>query len=191
MLVFNVLSQTNPKISENNFDYKTLSQMFFTCLKLIQSFIKFDMNVLKIENFTENLIAYLNETNISVISEIFCDSIAFSKNAKYYSTNEDYDLNSIITNMDQKEIQTIQNLVYFIKDLTGKYYDQQSTNKEIIIGIANIFSTITENFIQFLFYVTFLLNNFRKTPFRTIFRNLFCFSEHIKTERSPTNSLKL
>jgi hypothetical protein len=155
-----------------NQEEKLNNQIFNKTLEMTHAWIKLGLNVLKIPLLSQVLINYLSVDNIKYISDIFSDSIQYSTNSKYYSTNEIYDLNNIISKYDAVELKSVENLVEMIKN----YLISISSNKyegdelEILNGLANIFSTILENYINLLFM--------KDTLSQTLLEMLFYFISH-------------
>lgn len=159
LILTNVGSRTEQDPEEKN---KNI-QLFNHTLLLTQAWIKLGLNVLKIPLLSQILLNYINSDNIKYISEIFSDSIAYSNNSKYYSVNEEYDLDQIINRSDKEELQSINNLIEMIKSLlinlglisenleTSTHKNLSIEEYEILNGIANIFSSITENYIYLIF----------------------------------------
>jgi hypothetical protein len=131
-------------------------QLFNLTLKLTHSWIKLGLNVLKIPMLSQTLITYLNAENVKNISEIFSDSLNYASSSKYYSQNEIYDLEEILSKYDKLELQSIENLIEMIKTSLINITQSKDSEEqmEILDGLANIFSSILENFITLLFLKT-------------------------------------
>jgi hypothetical protein len=121
--------------------------MFERVIKLMKAWTKYGINLLKIPNLAKFLMNNINSENIESISEIFCESFTYSKNAKYYATHEEYDINKIIEEISQDELESIINVLFMIKEYLNQYKDDE----DIFNGLANIFTTITENFVFLIF----------------------------------------
>jgi hypothetical protein len=167
--IFLVLtSVANEQASKDELKFN--NQLFNQTLMLTHSWIKFGLNVLKIPLLSQTLINYLNEDNIKYISEIFSDSISYSENSKYYSVNEVYDVDSIFAKFDKQEFQSLENLVQMIKNFLMNVSKDSDEHFTILNGLANIFQSFTENFINLLFM---------KNPFsQNLLELFFYFSGH-------------
>jgi hypothetical protein len=142
--------QTTPE------ERKLNNQLFNQTLMLTHAWIKFGLNVLKIPLLSQTLLNYLNSDNIKYISEIFSDSINYSESSKYYSVNEIYDVDAIYEKYDTQEFQSLENLIEMIKNFLvnlNKNNSKEIAEENFIIlnGLANIFQSITEHFMNLLF----------------------------------------
>lgn len=171
--IFLILTNVNNQDNLNEMDKKINSQLFNHSLKLLQAWIKLDLNVLKIPLLAQTLLNFINSENIQNISEIFSDSIAFSLNAKFYSNNEEYDLENLISKSDKQELESIQSLIEMIKNLLINLNQIRSDSirnlnleeLQIVNGIANIFSSIMENYI----FLIFIKNELSQTVVEILF----------------------
>lgn len=171
MQEFVFLIFTNVNFNDQN---KINVEIFNQTLLLTKEWIRLGLNVLKIPILSQTLINYINSDNIKFISEIFSDSITFSNNSKFSSTNEEYDLEVIYEKCDKEELKSIENLIYMIKDLLIKINQDEEENFEILNGISNIFSEISENFIH-LFFTVYIIYNIENTTIRINDRDVVLF----------------
>lgn len=130
----------------------TLNKAIFNnALKMTQSWVKSGLNLLKIPLLSQLLIEYIDSDNIDLISNIFCDSIAYSSNSKFASVHEIYNIDEIMDKMDKDEILSLYNLLTFLKQaIANLREDIDSLN-----GLANIFTSITENHVYLFFTVIY------------------------------------
>jgi hypothetical protein len=127
-------------------------------LNLLKEWVRLSLNLLKIPLLSETLIKSINSDNIAVISEIFVESINYSSSAKYYTQNEVYDIQQIYQSYDPEEIQSVLNLINMLKSLLIRLNESRDLDKEDYYnGISNIFSALTENYINLIFYVNILI----------------------------------
>lgn len=143
-LVLTTLDLTN-KINSTIFDEN---------LQLLKEWVRMSLNLLKIPILSQTLINYINSDNISIISDIFVESINYSSSAKLYTQNELYDLQQLYQKYDVEEIESVVSLINMLKNLLIKLNEDRDLDKEDYYnGISNIFSALTENYINLLFYV--------------------------------------
>ena len=128
---------------------KINASIFDENLQLLKEWVKLSLNLLKIPR----RLSTFNSENINIISDIFIKSINYSLCSKFYSVNEEYDLEKIYQSYNAEEIQSIINLIEMLKNLL---INVRKSDDDMLNGISNIFSAITENYINLLFYVFFI-----------------------------------
>ena len=132
---------------------KINASIFDENLQLLKEWVKLSLNLLKIPILSQTIVNYINSENINIISDIFIESINYSSCSKFYSVNEEYDLEKIYQSYNTEEIQSIINLIEMLKNLL---INVRKSDDDMLNGISNIFSAITENYINLLFYVFFI-----------------------------------
>jgi hypothetical protein len=119
-------------------------------LLLLKEWVKLSLNLLKIPILSQSLLNRLDNNNVATISEIFVESIIYSSGAKYYSVNEEYDVDKIYSSYDPEEVQSVEALIISLKGIILT----RSNDLDIIDGCSNIFSALTENYINLAFRVS-------------------------------------
>jgi hypothetical protein len=144
---------------------KINTSIFEENLNLLKEWVRMSLNLLKIPILSQTLISYITSDNIGLISDIFVESINYSSSSKYYTQNEVYDLQQIYQAYDPEEIKSVYNLINMLKNLLIKLNGDKDIDinekEEYYNGISFIFSALSENYVNLLFYVKYF--NFRKT----------------------------
>jgi hypothetical protein len=122
-------------------------------LLLLKEWVKLSLNLLKIPILSQSLLNILDSNNVATISEIFVESINYSSGGKYYSVNEEYNVETIYSQYDKEEIQSIEALITNLKNIILT----QSNDMDIMDGCSDIFAALTENYINLAFRVSLLL----------------------------------
>jgi hypothetical protein len=118
-------------------------------LLLLKEWVKLSLNLLKIPLLSQLLLNRLDTNNVATISEIFVESIVYSSGAKYYSVNEEYNVDKIYGSYDPEEIQSVEGLIISLRNIILNRYNET----DIVDGCSNVFSALTENYINLAFMV--------------------------------------
>ena len=146
-------------IRDNNLKSKILDKV----IEMTQAWVKFDLNVLTMQNLAEKFIKQINEDNIEKISELLCESISNSKFAKIYSYFPNYEedeehndiFKKIFDRINPVEINSLNNIITIIGNFIANINNNTNNinkNDILLTGIANIFASISENFV-YLFFI--------------------------------------
>lgn len=134
-------------------EQKIKEKLYLKIIDLTKAWITFEINVLSIPHMTKMFIDDLNKSNVKVVSNLFMDSIQFAKSSKIESTHE---VNKIEDFMPKTHPDEMISLKYIIEVIIKHIQHMTSNNNKIdydlLNGLANIFCSISENFI-FLFFV--------------------------------------
>ena len=130
--------------------------------EMTQSWIKFDVNILTVNKLSEKFINLINEENIDKISELICESVSNSKCAKLYDffsyrDEEGYDIfKKVFDKINPIEINSIHGIIDMISNFIQNINKSSSVDPHdtLLIGMANIFASISENFIYLFFIKT-------------------------------------
>jgi hypothetical protein len=144
------------------------SHIFNEAMKLFQAWVKFGVNVLETPLISRQMVNFLNAENAKYIADVFIDSLTMSPRSKLSSSKEIYSIDQLLTLETTEahvEMQSIENLIELIKSILQSYgqfspeiNNQQKIERklshdedEIVNCLANILSSILENFIHLLF----------------------------------------
>ncbi len=124
-------------------------------INLCSNWAKFNLNLLESEVLTKKIITNINLENVEKISELLFETISNSQSKKIYSEcyfEEKNDIfNEIEKKINNKEIESIINITNMIETAINNYKNIQDSDDKLLIGIANIFSSISENYLYLFF----------------------------------------
>ena len=149
------------KIMNNDFENKGEIglKIIEKTIELSKTWIHFGLNLLEISSLCEKFLNLINKNNINLISELISDAINHSRGAKIYASmelDEDEKLFDVIQKTcNMKEMETLYKMIHLINAFMNNYNQDNDVDNVLLNGIANIFSSICENYI----YLFFLKND--------------------------------
>ena len=122
-------------------------KLYKKTLDLAKNLTTFEVNILHIPNLIKNILNDINPANIDSLSKLLSESINNSKSKKL---DEDSDLN--INEYDEKINKDELISFSYIIDLIITYVQSHNNyDEDVIFGLGQIFSSITENFVYMFF----------------------------------------
>ena len=149
------------KIMNNDFENKGEIgiKIIEKTIELSKTWIHFGLNLLEISSLCEKFFNLINKKNINQISELISDAINNSRGAKIYASmdlDEDEKLFDVIQkSCNMNEMETLYKMINLINIFMNNYNQNNDVDNILLTGIANIFSSICENYI----YLFFLKND--------------------------------
>ena len=131
-------------INSNNIDKK----LYKKTIDLAKNLTTFEVNILYIPNLINIIISDINISNIDSISTLLTESINSSNSKKLEDEYNDLDINDYYIKINQDELKSIE---YIIEKIISFLQQNSNPDEEIIFGLGQIFSCITENFICLFF----------------------------------------
>ena len=149
------------KIMNNDFENKGEIglKIIEKTIELSKTWIHFGLNLLEISSLCEKFFNLINKNNMNQIAELLSDAINNSRGAKIYASmdlDEDEKLFDVIQkSCNMNEMETLYKMINLIHIFMNNYNQNNDVDNILLTGIANIFSSICENYI----YLFFLKND--------------------------------
>ena len=131
-------------INSNNIDKK----LYKKTIDLAKNLTTFEVNVLHIPNLINIIISDINISNIESISELITESINTSNSKKLDDEYNDLDINDYCNKIIPDELKSLECI---IEKIISFVQQNNNPDENIIFGLGQIFSSITENFIYIFF----------------------------------------
>ena len=130
-------------ININNIDKK----LYNKTIDLAKNLTTFEVNILQIPNLVKIILNDINISNIDSLSSLLCESINSSKSKKLEDEN-DLDINEFDSKVNKDELSSFA----LITEIIITYMkSNNNSDEDIIFGLGQIFSSITENYIYMFF----------------------------------------
>ena len=185
-------------INKNNIDKKLYDKTIY----LAKNIASFKINILHIPDLIKIILGDINESNIDSLTKLFCDCINFSESKKLEETFESLDISEFDELVEKEELISYS----YIIDIIVSYIQTNANNleDEIVLGLAQIFSNLTENFIYmffkkdslsqkifslFFFFITYKTRKISQLLFETVstmkryINNKYKFSNYSEEEK--------
>ena len=122
-------------------------KLYRKTLDLAKNLAPFEVNILHIPNLIKNILNDINTTNIDSLSKLLCESINCSKSKKI-DEDSDLDINEYDDKINKDELNSFSCII----DIIISYFQtHNNSDEDVIFGLGQIFSSITENFVYLLF----------------------------------------
>jgi hypothetical protein len=125
--------------------------------KLIKSWIKFGTNIFENNEIFIMLFENLNNETAEIIQEIYLETFPNSINSQIYNVYEKYQIEEIVSICNNNELKAINILILTISNLIKNFQDIHMIENNFIIvnALANIYSSLLENYVYVLFLVNY------------------------------------
>ena len=122
-------------------------KLYRKTLDLAKNLTAFEVNILHIPNLIKNILNDINTINIDSLSKLLCESINCSKSKKI-DEDSDLDINEYDDKINKDELNSFSCII----DIMISYFQtHNNSDEDVIFGLGQIFSSITENFVYLLF----------------------------------------
>ena len=149
-------------MNSNNIEKK----LYKKTIELAKNLTNFEVNILHIPNLIKIILNDITILNISSLSKLLCESINSSK-CKKLDEYSDLDISEYDSKINKDELISFS---YIIDIIISYFQKNNNPDEDIIFGLGQIVSTITENFV-YLFFKKDLLS-------QKIFNLFFFFISH-------------
>lgn len=130
-------------INTNNIDKK----LYKKAIDLAKNLTTFEVNILHIPNLIEIILKDINLLNIDSLSKLLCESINSSKSKKLDECS-DIDISEYDNIINKDELKSFS---YIIDIIISYFQKNNNIDEDIIFGLGQIVSSITENFVYIFF----------------------------------------
>ena len=141
--------------NQNNFNENLRKIILDKNINLCSNWAKFNLNLLESEVLTKKIITNINLENVEKISELLFETISNSQSKKIYSEcyfdEKGEFFNEIEKKINSNEIESVVNITNMIETAINNYKNVKDSEDKLLMGIANIFSSISENYLYLFF----------------------------------------